>query len=456
MNNVLILDDEPGFRKEIGEYLSDEGFKIFQAELPSQAVQLIKTHPIDIALFDIRLPEMDGLTLLQKIRKEHPQINIIMMTGFGEMEHVIKALRYGAVDFLKKPFTLEELNEIIRRTLKFRKLKSTIDEKESTESEILKGDIMMVGQSPAMKKIQHLIRRISSSSDTTVLISGESGTGKELVAKAIHVLSPRKNNRFLPVNCSTIPEELFESEFFGHAKGSFTDAKSDQKGLFEVADKGTLFLDEIGDLKYSMQAKMLRVIEDKKISRIGQYTEKTVDVRIIAATNQDLEQMVEDKLFRRDLFHRINLFRIDLPPLRDRKEDIPLLFDHFTAGLSRKLDKPIQKIEKSAISRLMDYDFPGNVRELKHIIERAVIMCDNDVLTAKCFGILDVLEMSNKQAQPNHHDSFNLNDLERDSIIKALQKAKHNKSRAAQLLNISRQALDRKLKKLNINPSLQA
>jgi DNA-binding NtrC family response regulator len=451
----LILDDEPGFRDELGEYLSGEGFKVLPAGLPSQAIKLFESNPIDIALFDIRLPEMDGLTLLQKIKQDHPRIEVIMMTGYGDIDCAIKALRLGAVDFLKKPFMLNELKEIIERTLKFSNIKKTLAEQEKIENEILSGEIKMVGQSHAMKNIQLLIKKISTSYDTTVLISGESGTGKELVARAIHYHSPRRNNRFLPVNCSTIPEELFENEFFGHSKGSYTDAKYDQKGLFEVADKGSLFLDEIGDLKYSMQAKMLRVIEDKKISRIGQYDEKKVDVRVIAATNQDLEQMVENKLFRKDLYHRLNLFRIDIPPLRKRKEDIPLLFDFFITDLSRKLGKPIQKIEKSAISKLMDYNFPGNVRELKNIIERAVIMCDRDILTENCFSIIDALSIKNKQAEPDILECFNLNDVEKESILKALKKSKNNKSKAALLLNISRQALDRKMKKLNINPPLR-
>ncbi len=453
--NVLILDDESGFRDEIGEYLSGEGFRVFPAGLPSQAIQLIESNIIDIAVFDIRLPEMDGLTLLQKIRLDHPQIEVIMMTGFGEVDGVIKALRLGAVDFLIKPFKFDLLKQCIERSLKFKTIKRTLAEQERIEDEILRGEIKMVRESQAMKNIHLLIQKISTASDTTVLISGESGTGKELVARAIHYLSPRKNNRFLPVNCSTIPEELFENEFFGHSKGSYTDAKQDQKGLFELADKGTLFLDEIGDLKYSMQAKLLRVIEDKKISRLGQYSEKKVDVRVIAATNQDIEKMAENKLFRKDLFHRLNLFRIDIPPLRKRKEDIPVLFDFFIADLSKKLGKPIKKVEKSVITRLMNYDFPGNVRELKNIVERAVIMCDKDILTEKCFSIIDVLSLKNNPAEPDLHESFNLGDVEKESILKALRKSRNNKSKAALLLNISRQALDRKMKKLGINPSLR-
>ncbi len=451
MYNILVLDDEQGFREEISEYLSDEGFRVFKAGLPSQTLEILNTHHIDIAVFDIRLPEMDGLTLLQKIRKKHPDMDVVMMTGFGEMDDVVQAMRYGALDFLKKPFKLVEMKEVLERLLKLRTTRILLDEYDKIHNDILNGEIVLVGESKAIKNIHRLISKIAVVPDTTVLISGESGTGKELLAKAIHHLSPRKDHRFLPINCSTIPEELFESEFFGHNKGSFTDAKHNQKGLFEIADKGTLFLDEIGDLKYNMQAKLLRVIEDKKISRIGEYNEKKVDLRVIAATNQDLEKMVADKLFRNDLFHRLNLFRIDIPPLRERKEDIPQLFDYFLADMTKKLGKSIRKVEQSVITNLMEYDFPGNVRELKNIIERAVILCDGDVLRENCFGILNVLPRKKEQSGMVS-EILHLNQMERESITKALRKSKNNKSKAAELLNISRQALDRKLKKLNINP----
>jgi DNA-binding NtrC family response regulator len=452
-HSILVLDDEEGFRNEIGETLTDEGYRIYLAELPSKAIEIINSKHIDVAVFDIRLPEMDGLTLLQNIKQSHPDIDIIMMTGFGEMDDVVKALRHGAIDFLKKPFDISDLKQTIKGILKFKSIKKSLNDYDKIHKEIMHGEIALIGESKVMKNIHQLVAKIAEAYDTTALISGESGTGKELLARAIHYLSARKDNRFLPVNCSTIPEELFENEFFGHVKGSYTDARQDQKGLFEVADKGTLFLDEIGDLKYSMQAKLLRVIEDKKISRIGHYSEKQVDVRIIAATNQDLDQMVENKQFRSDLYHRLNLFRIDIPPLRDRKEDIPLLFDYYIANLTRKLGRPIRKVEQSVKSRLMDYDFPGNVRELKNIIEKAVILCDGDVLGEKCFNILGVLSRKNRHPVSSVTKSLNLTNLEKDSIVRALHDSKNNKSKAARLLNISRQALDRKLKKLNINPN---
>lgn len=448
LQNVLVLDDEPGFRDEIGEYLTEEGYHVFSAGLPSQAIQFIESYPIDTALFDIRLPEMDGLTLLQKIREEYPRIEVIMMTGYGDMNSVIKALRLGAADYLNKPFKLTELKEIINKVHQFKTIKRGLAEQDKVNEEILNGEIRMVGESAAMKNIFHLVQLLAAAPDTTVLISGESGTGKELLARAIHYLGSRRNNRFLPVNCSTIPEELFENEFFGHAKGSYTDAKFDQKGLFEVADKGTLFLDEIGDLKYSMQAKLLRVIEDKKISRIGHYSEKKVDARIVAATNQDIEQMVVKKEFRNDLYHRLNMFHINIPPLRERQEDIPLLFEFFVEDISKKMGRPVVKFERSLINKLLNYSFPGNVRELKNLIERAVIMCESGILTEKSFNLPDVLKSKKKASAAD--DIVNLYDIEKQSILKALHLHKNNKSKAARMLCISRQSLDRKMKKLNI------
>lgn len=449
--NILILDDEEGFRNEIGEYLSDRNFNIHKAGLPSEALTILDSYPVDIAVFDIRLPEMDGISLLKKVKDSYPDVDVIMMTGFGEMDSVIKALRYGAADYLNKPFKFSEINETIDRVTRFQTIKRGIDAQSSICKDLLNTELKLIGESTAMKHINGLIHKIANAYDTTLLITGESGTGKELIARAVHILSNRSNKRFVPVNCSTIPKELFENEFFGHVKGSYTDAKQDQKGLFEVADKGTLFLDEIGDLKFNMQSKLLRVIEEKKISRIGHYEEKNVDVRVITATNQNLEEMVLAKKFRIDLFHRLNLFRIDIPPLRDRKEDIPLLFNHFVEVNSKKLRKPIKKVEKSILKKLMEYDFPGNVRELKNLVESAIILCENDLLTEACFTNLNSTAFHQTKVIREKEEILDLNMLEKQSIIKALKKTHNNKSKAAEMLHISRQALDRKIKKFNIH-----
>jgi transcriptional regulator with PAS, ATPase and Fis domain len=291
---------------------------------------------------------------------------------------------------------------------------------------------------------------VARTDDATVLITGESGTGKELVAKAIHNMSSRKNNRFIAVNSSSIPEELFENEFFGHKKGSYTDAKEDQTGLFAAAHKGTLFLDEIGDLKYELQSKFLRVIEEKKISQLGTHTEYNVDVRIIAATNHDLSKMVEQKRFRTDLYHRLNIFSIDVPPLRERLEDVPLLVDHFIKEIAKKAGKKINRIDTKIFKKLTTYNFPGNVRELKNMIERAVILSDSEVLDEDCFISFSFLWDNSGNKTGISDDIFDLATIEKNHIIKILKKTKHNKSKAAGLLNISRQALDRKIEKYNI------
>jgi DNA-binding NtrC family response regulator len=451
LQNVLILDDEKGFREEIGEFLKEEGYQVYTAGLPSEALRIISSNDIDIAVFDIRMPEMDGLTFLNQIKQEYQEIEIIMMTGFGNMASVITAMRYGAVDFLKKPFKLTEIKETLNRISKYRSVKSKIRKESNIFKDMLDDKLHLVGNSPALKRIFDLVIKVSKSNDATVLLTGETGTGKELMAKTIHLLSNRKDNKFVVVNCSTIPAELFENEFFGHMKGSYTDARQDQKGLFEAADKGTLFLDEIGDLKYEMQAKLLRVIEDKKVSRLGSSDEKKVDVRIIAATNHNLKEMVENKQFRIDLFHRLNLFTVEIPPLRKRKEDIPLLFNYFVEYFSDKYKKEIVKVENSVIAKLINYSFPGNIRELKNIIERAVIMCEGDILNESSFDLLEYLPLSNEMLTDESEGLLDINIVEKENILKALSITKNNKTQASKLLNISRQALDRKIKKFGLN-----
>ena len=445
-NNILILDDEVGFRNELKEYL-EENANIFTAGLPSEAFQILEKNHIDIAILDIRLPEMDGLSVLQKIKQKFPDTETIMMTGFGEMDDAVKALRLGASDFFNKPFKLSEIEKAVNRVSRYLKVS-----KEIKKSNGLNGtDIQIIGKSRAMQDVVELISKVAKSDDATVLITGESGTGKELVAKAIHNLSKRKNYRFIAVNCSSIPTELFENEFFGHKKGSFTDAKEDHTGLFQAAHKGTLFLDEIGDLKYELQTKFLRVIEDKKITEIGTNKEHPVDVRIIAATNQDLQQMVNEKRFRVDLYHRLNIFIINIPPLRERMEDVPLLIDHFIRQISKKSGKNINKIDSKVFEKLLAYDFPGNVRELKNMIERAVILSENDVLGEDCFVSFSLL-MKNRQPEleQDTDEVYDLSTIEKNHIMKVLKITDYNKAKTARLLNISRQALDRKIKKYSI------
>ncbi len=443
---ILILDDEEGFRNELKEFLEDRFYKIFTSGLPSDAFKIMNQNRIDIAILDIRLPEMDGLSVLQKIKQKYPDTETIMMTGFGEMNDAVKALRLGASDFFNKPFKLSEIEKAINRVSRYLTVSQEIKNNNSSNGK----EIQIVGKSSVIEDIIEQISKVAKSDDATVLITGESGTGKELVAKAIHKLSHRKKNRFVAVNCSSIPEELFENEFFGHKKGSFTDAKDDQSGLFEAAHNGTLFLDEIGDLKNSLQSKFLRVIEEKKISRLGTHKEQNVDVRIIAATNHNLKSMVKEKLFRADLYHRLNIFSIDIPPLRERIEDIPLLVEHFIKEVSKKAGKNITKIDSGVFKKIKSYNFPGNVRELKNMIERAVILSDSEVLGEDCFVSFAFLWDNKTQEYDNNSEVLDLAVIEKNHIIKVLEKTKHNKTEAARFLNISRQALDRKIEKYNV------
>lgn len=451
--HILILDDEPDFRTEIKEHLEREGYNVYSEGLPSKAMDIIKSRAVDVALFDIRLPEMDGLALLKKVKALNSVIEVIMMTGYGTMNSAVDALRYGAVDFLKKPFKLSELSESIQRVIPDNSLPGTEDETNLLFDRLLKDRVKLIGNSKPMVSVKNIIQKVSRAEDTTVLITGESGTGKELVSRSIHLLSDRKNKPFIPVNCSSIPEELFENEFFGHVQGSYTDARKDQKGLFESANGGTLFLDEIGDMKLSSQAKLLRVIEEKKISRIGENTPKDVDVRILAATNQDLEEKVKQKQFREDLYHRINLIRITVPPLRDRAEDIPMLFEYFLNEYSGKHGKPICKMEPGMMDKLLSYPFPGNVRELKHLVERAVILCEGGLLKSKFFLLPAHRIQKDGHRSQESKTPVTIDSMERDLIITALKEAGNNKSKTARILNISRQALDRRIKKYNISLS---
>jgi DNA-binding NtrC family response regulator len=451
---ILVLDDEAGFREEIGEYLNNSGLEILPAGLPSEALQILEENRIDVALFDVRLPEMDGLTLLRKVKEKYPATEIVIMTGFGNMESVIKALRYGASDFLRKPFKFKDVQVILDRILKYRSLnRFQSSSPQEDHFEWAHSGIKVIGASKSIRNAMKLVTKVAGSDDATVLITGESGTGKELVARAIHALSNRKDKPFVAVNCSNIPEELFENEFFGHVKGSYTDAKTDQQGFFEAAEKGTLFLDEIGDLKPSLQSKLLRVLEDKRISRIGTVKEKKVDVRIVAATNQDLKHMIDQKMFRSDLFHRLNMFSIHIPPLSERREDIPLLIDYFFEMFSKKYKKHVKKIDRQVYQKLIDRQYPGNVRELKNMIEKAMIICDCDVIDKDCFEFHKEEDKSHEVPFRDFQSwdaSLHLEAVEKKLLTMALDASGYNKSKAAILLHITRQTLDRKISKYKI------
>jgi len=450
---ILILDDHKIYRNELENFFIDKSFIIYKASLPSEAFEILKNNEIDIVILDIRLPEMDGIEVLKRVKTNYPEIEVIMISGNRDMDSVIQSMRLGAIDFFQKPFRLIDVQNAIERTKKFVRLSSKLKQIELNYSLISKELQENIGKniiykSQAMAHVIDLMTKVAVS-DTTVLITGESGTGKELIARGIHYLSDRRNHYFYSVNCSSITESLFESEFFGHTKGSFTGAIENKQGWFEVANKGILFLDEIGDFPLISQAKLLRVLEEKKITRVGSHKEIDVNVRIIAATNQDLQALSEDRKFRIDMLHRLNSFIINIPPLRERKEDIPLLLDYYSDFFSQKLGKNIKEIDSSIIDRLYEYDFPGNVRELKNMIERAVILSEGNKLNLKLFVLGQNIPGKTHEPEP-FYGYFNLEEIEKLTIINALKKVNNNKSSAAKLLNITRQSLDRRISKYKL------
>lgn len=453
--SILVLDDEKRVREEISEFLVKNGNLVFEASTPEEAFEMLESHQIDVAIVDIKLPQISGLEVLKSIKESGHQTEVIMISGHGDMSSVIEAMRLGAIDFFPKPFRLSEITFAIQRSKRYIDLNRQLEVVSSSVrllSERLNlgaGDPVMVGKSNVMNQILELMHKVSKTDNTSVLITGESGTGKELVAHGIHRLSNRNRFLFHSVNCSAISDSLFESEFFGHRRGSFTGSIEDRKGWFEAAHKGTLFLDEIGDMPLSQQAKILRVLEDRKINPVGSQKSIEIDVRVIAASNQTLEKMAEEKQFRLDLYHRLSTFIIHLPPLRERTEDIPLIYRYFIDHFSTAMGKRINRISNEAEDLLLNYSYPGNIRELKNMIERAMILCEGHELLPRHFPGISGRKVSLIRKQ--QEEIMDLELAEQRLIEKALLKTGNNKSKAAALLNISWQSLDRRLKKFGIS-----
>lgn len=456
MFQVLILDDEKRFTEELAEFLENIGLKVFEANTPASGMAMIKSNAIDLLILDVRLPGVDGLDLLKEIKSLYHDLEVIVVSGHGDMDTVIKAMRLGAFDYLKKPFRHMDIRIAIERTKKFLQLQhemKTLEEKNSLISKSLEEriDRHFIGVSSAIRQVIEQALAVAKYRDTNVLITGESGTGKENIARIIHYASPRKDGLFCAVNSSAVTDSLLESEFFGHKKGSFTGAVSDRKGFFEISDQGTLFLDEIADMPLNLQAKMLRAIEEKKITRVGDNHPIEVDFRIISATNNPLDKLVEEKKFRLDLMHRLNTFHIHIPPLRERTEDIEPLLQFFVEDIAIKLNKQIPLMDHHLIEALKHYSFPGNVRELKNMVERAIIVNQSGMLTMDDFPA----NIMNQPKQINHDpsqtvDQFNLEQHEIDLIRLALLKSNNSRTVAAKLLGIDRMALVRKIQKYGI------
>lgn len=457
--NILIVDDEIRLLEEIEEFLNNKKkYRTFKALKPSEAFLILEKNNIDIVILDIKLPEMSGIEVLKNIKETYSEIEVIMVSGHGDMSTVIEAMRYGAVDYFPKPFRLVDINNAIARTRRFIELSRELKEAKSDLDRLSKKlfetiGVQIIGNSNGIKELVSMMTKVGRTNNTSVLVLGESGTGKELVAHGVHHLSKRSKQTFYSVNCSAIPESLFESEFFGHKKGSFTGATDDKKGWFEIADKGTLFLDEISDMPLMQQAKLLRVLEERKVNKIGSRNSRLVDVRVIAASNKNLEEMASNNKFRLDLFHRLGIFVIEIPPLRDRKGDIPILLEYYTDYYAKQMDSKVKKIDQEVVEALLDYNFPGNVRELKNMVERAVILCEEPTLGLEYFRInsnaktTDQKELTHEMAA---NSSCNLEENTKALIIKVLKKTNNNKSKASELLNITWQALDRRIKKYGI------
>ncbi len=436
---ALILEDERSLQEILKILLEEFSFNVTSAYTIAEAQTHLKNNSFDIALIDLRLPDGNGMEIVREIKKDSPETEIVIITAFASAETIKEAFELGVYDYIEKPFKLEDLRLIIRN------LKDKIELKKQVETSEIP---QLIGKSPTTEKLKETIRKIAPY-DVNVLITGESGTGKEVVARAIHSLSNRNRKPFIAINCAALPSELLESELFGYKRGAFTGATKDKKGLIEAANGGTLFLDEIGDMPISLQAKLLRFLETKRFIPLGGTEEKEVDVRIIAATNKNLKEEVKKGNFREDLFYRLSTIHINIPPLRERKEDIPLLVDYFVKELSKKYNKEIKRISQSFINYLMNQPLEGNVRELKNIVEREVIMCDDGILGK---GVLSA-KTPPSLLPPLTEEGVNLKEIlksvEKEYLLKALELANGKKTKAAELLGLTFREFRYRLSKLN-------
>jgi DNA-binding NtrC family response regulator len=448
--NILVVDDDKNFLRVLTYYIQDFGFGAVPAPSGHEALKLLKEQAFDLLITDLKMPEMDGLELLAAVRRSNPDLPVIVLTAHGSIETAVEAIKLGAYDFLAKPFEKEEMRHAIANALKMadlmeenRRLAREVERKFQFED--------LIGSSKKFRDVLELAAQLSGV-DTTVLILGESGTGKELLAKAIHFNSRRARKPFVVVNCGAIPKDLVESELFGYKKGAFTGAVSNKKGKFEVADGGTVLLDEVGDLPLTTQVKLLRVLQEKQIDIVGDPHPHPVDIRILAATNRNLQQLIEDGHFRDDLYYRLSVAPVLLPPLRERREDIPLLIHHFLEKFGRKMDKHIE-FENSAIEVLQAYDWPGNIRELENIIERSLVFDRSGLVTEadlparvrqSAGRTLGKIRLELPEAE------FSLEELERDILIASLEKHDWNQTHAARYLGMTRNTLIYRMQKYGI------
>ncbi len=448
---ILLADDDDNLRRVLEFQLSEEGFQIESAKDGAEALDIFNKNDFDCVITDLRMPNLSGLELLERIKVINSEIPVIVITAFGEVETAVTAMKAGAFDYINKPFNRDEILLIIERAVNFSETKNENRQlREIVEKEFRLDKV--IGDSPQMRKVMNLVGRVSRS-DATVLITGESGTGKELIAKGIHFSGKRAKKAFIPINCAAIPESLIEAELFGYKKGSFTGAISDSKGKFEAADGGTLFLDEISAMPLALQPRLLRVLQEQEVVRVGENNIRKVDVRIIAATNENLKGMVEAGNFREDLYFRLAVVPVNLPPLRVRREDIPLLINHFFKLSKTKHGFENLKIERGIFNALANYSFPGNIRELENLVERMIVLSDEKSLT-----VADIPDYINKPSQTFGSikfelpvESISLDDVEREIIRHALARHDDNQTQTAKYLGITRSALIYRMQKSGLN-----
>lgn len=449
---IVVVDDEHLIRWSLEQNLKKQGYDVLTAGNGEDALKIIRDEQPDLVLLDIQLPGISGMQVLEKVKEFDEEIIVIMVTAHGGLETAVNAMRMGAHDYINKPFNLDEMSIVIKKALETSDLRREVARLRSEHKK--QGPPEIIGCGKHMQNILGMMEKIAKSDASTVLILGESGTGKELVAKWIHYSSARADKPFVAINCAAVPATLLESELFGHEKGAFTDAKSTKKGLFELADGGTVFLDEIGDMEMGMQAKLLRFLEDRTFRRIGGGKVFSVDVRIVSATNKELLKAIEEKTFRNDLYYRLQVIPIYLPPLRDRREDILPLASHFIAGFNNEFNKSVNGISKMAEKMLQDYHWPGNIRELKNVIERAIILGNEDTLLLEHLP-LEIIAKSSSTGTPGSNfklppEGVDIDEVERELIRQALEVSDWNQSKAAKKLNLGIDAFRYRMKKFGL------
>jgi len=461
---ILIVEDEPNMRKTLSSILEEEGFLPIQAEQAKEGLKILSRENISLVISDIKMPQMDGIQFLRQMRSKSYDIPVIIITAYGSFDSAVEALRLGAYDYITKPFEPESVVHTVQRALEHKKLtEENVYLREELERK--SGFEELVGNAQCMQDVYTLIEKVANSK-VPVLLRGESGTGKELVARAIHKRSERKNKNFVVINCGALPETLLESEIFGHEKGAFTGADKKKLGIFEVGDEGTIFLDEIGDLSLSVQMKLLRFLQSEEFIRVGGTAPLKVDVRIISATNKNLEKLIEEKKFRDDLYYRINTVPINIPPLRDRRDDIPLLIDHFLKKYSKEDNVPLKKISDEALRILCEYPWRGNVRELENLIRAVLVLSkENTIKTEDLPPVIKQADRSDYITQENNSislpssgqkENFSFKQIreeaEKKYLIDILKQAQGNVSKASKLAGVSRRHFYDKLKQYGIEP----